>query len=475
STRLIGVAELGLISGTGMLINFALSMTLLPALLTLLPAPPVRTRRPADTVGERIAQLARRQRRGIRLAALLMGGAALWMAPQLEFDRNPLNLRPPTSESLATLRELMATSDTPPMHITVLAADETAARRLQGALRGLPSVRDALMLDDLLPAAGAGKRARIDVIDRAIGDSLQAPASPAPTPGAPVAALRDLRDALLAPGRSESLQRLGSSLEDLVPELESAGQREQAVLLRDIEARWLDNFAGTLATLRLALRPGAASIDRIPAQLRERWVASPGPWRIVVYPTDNIDDRAALSTFVREVQTVAPNATDEPVLSLAAGDAVVRAFQQAFSGSLIVISLLLALYLRNLGAALAVLSPLLLAGLVTTAAMVLLGEALNFANVIALPLLFGIGVDNGVHMVHRAHGDPGKPIDPLATSTGRGVLFSTLTTVCGFGNLLFSPHPGTASIGLVLTVGISATIVCTLIVLPALLVLPREK
>ena len=110
--------------------------------------------------------------------------------------------------------------------------------------------------------------------------------------------------------------------------------------------------------------------------------------------------------------------------------------------------------------------PLLLAGILTLGVMGLLGIPFNFANVIALPLLFGIGVDNGVHIVQRAR-ESGGSTDPMRTSTSRAVLLSMLTTIFGFGNLLISPHPGTASIGIVLTLGISITLICTLVVLPA--------
>jgi predicted RND superfamily exporter protein len=105
----------------------------------------------------------------------------------------------------------------------------------------------------------------------------------------------------------------------------------------------------------------------------------------------------------------------------------------------------------------------------TGAATVVLDIPFNFANVIALPLLLGIGVDSGIHMVHRFRTALPQHGNLLATSTARAVLFSALTTICGFGNLALSPHPGTASMGLLLTLGLGFTLVCTLIVLPALL------
>ena len=144
-------------------------------------------------------------------------------------------------------------------------------------------------------------------------------------------------------------------------------------------------------------------------------------------------------------------------------------FTMAWSGHAIEAALLWWLT-RRLDDTLFVLLPLILAGLITIAAMVAIGIPFNFANVICLPLLLGIGVDNGVHMVHRARAAPpaaGQSI--LQTSTARGVVLSALTTVCGFGNLAYSSHPGTASMGQVLTLGLALSVVCTLVLLPALL------
>ena len=146
-----------------------------------------------------------------------------------------------------------------------------------------------------------------------------------------------------------------------------------------------------------------------------------------------------------------------------------KAFQQAFVTALVLISGLLLILLRSLRDTLLVLLPLLLAGLLTSAAGVILDIPFNFANIITLPLLLGIGVDNGIHMVSRARMAMPGDRNLLHTSTSRAVVISGLTTVASFGNLGFSAHPGTASMGQLLTVGVLLTMVCTLLVLPAIL------
>jgi uncharacterized protein len=116
-----------------------------------------------------------------------------------------------------------------------------------------------------------------------------------------------------------------------------------------------------------------------------------------------------------------------------------------------------------------ILASLILAGLLTGAVMVLFNIPFNFANVIALPLIMGMGVDSGIHIIHRIRTAPPSNGLVLQTSTARAILFSTLTTLSGFGNLAFSSHPGMASMGKLLSIGIIFTLICALVVLPALI------
>ncbi|MBT6116506.1 MAG: MMPL family transporter, partial [Rhodospirillaceae bacterium] len=206
----------------------------------------------------------------------------------------------------------------------------------------------------------------------------------------------------------------------------------------------------------------------MPLSLLRRYVAENGLSRVEVEPAEDIMDPGALRRFVGAVRTVAPDATGSPVLLLEAGDAVTGAMRQATVTALVVIALLLVVLLRSLRDTLLVLAPLLLAGALTGAASVLFSLPFNYANVIVLPLLLGLGVASGIHLVFRARDEGmGRPL--LSTSTPRAVVFSALTTMASFGSLVVSSHKGTASMGELLTVAIGFTLLSTLVVLPALL------
>ena len=210
----------------------------------------------------------------------------------------------------------------------------------------------------------------------------------------------------------------------------------------------------------------------MPVAFKDRWHSDAGGYRLAVYPVEDLNDNDALRRFVRSVQQVAPHAIGVPVVSLEAGEAVVQAFIQAFSLALIGVVVILLVLLRSIKYTLLVLLPLLLSSLFTAAFTILLDVPFNFANIIALPLLLGLGIDSSLHMVYRSINNELVSEVLIHTSTARAIFYSALTALVDFASLIFSSHLGTASMGILLTVGLAFTLICTLIILPALLRAP---
>ncbi|MBW2542374.1 MAG: MMPL family transporter, partial [Deltaproteobacteria bacterium] len=236
----------------------------------------------------------------------------------------------------------------------------------------------------------------------------------------------------------------------------------------------LSGFPDQMARLRNALEPGEVGLDDLPAQLVKRMIAADGSARIQVYPRESLVDGMAFSRFVAEVREVAPEAAGVAINLVEFADATKSSFRQALIYALIAIAALLWSLWRRLSDVLLVLSPLILSSLLTCAAMVLLDLPFNFANVIVIPLLIGVGANSGIHLVHRSKYIARSDEELLATTTARAVFYSAVTTAVSFGTLALSSHRGMASLGIVLSIGMILTIVCTLIVLPALLEWQRD-
>jgi uncharacterized protein len=484
-TAYAGVSELGLIAGTGLFIALGTSLSLLPALLALWPLRSQGAVRPQSfgAVTEAIAHWPLRHAAAIRVGALIVAAGAMFTLPFGRFDYNPLNLRDPGSKSVATFMDLVKTSDTPPWSATVLAPDAQTAARLADRLSDLRTVSQVVTLLDHVPRAQAQKLAIIDDLRLILGLELAtafgqaAPPSYAEQLAALVRFQAMLADYLAQDAHAESpaVAKLQIKLNRLLQDLEKLPLEQAQTRIAELERSLVATLPETLARLQTSLNARPVTLKSLPQALSTHWRTAAGEYRVEVFPTEDLSDSAALRRFVNAVRAVAPQATGLPVISLEAGEAVVAAFQQALAGALLVITILLWLLMRSLKDVALVLAPLLLGSLATAAVIVVTGGAFNFANIIVLPLLLGIGVDNGIHMVHRLRSTGDAYADLLRTSTARGVFYSALTTIVSFGNLAFSAHPGTASMGSLLTIGVLFTLVATLIVLPALLALSERR
>ena len=265
------------------------------------------------------------------------------------------------------------------------------------------------------------------------------------------------------PALAAALGRLAAALEGL-----AAASAADPALPARFEERLLHYLPVALDDLRSALGAQGLGLEDLPAELRRDWITPDGRARIEVKPQAGLAGNDQLRRFAEAVLAVEPAASGTPVVITEAGKAVVRAFYEASGLALLGILVLLAVALRRLKDAALVLAPLALAAAITTAASVAFGLPFNFANVIVLPLLLGLGVASGIHLVmrRRYENDQSKL---LRTSTSRAVMFSALTTIASFGSLAVSGHPGMTSMGQLLTIAISSTLVCTLIVLPSLM------
>ena len=464
-----GVSELGLISGTGMAIALFANLTVLPAWLALFPAAPRRATAGVPVLVRAGSFLAAHPRVIIAVAALCALAAAASL-PMLRFEIDPLRLKDPTTESVRTLMDLLADRNAPTYTISVVADDLESARRLAVRLEALEVVERALTLDDYLPENQPEKIALIADTALTILPSLSA-GEPPPPPNAgerraAMAAFeRQLEQLLAAPGGRDrsSARRLAAALAAFERRFGGADSATG-----ELATRLLASLPAQLDLLRRSLAPKIVEREDLPPELVARMISAEGRARIEVYAAEDIGNDAGLRRFVGKVRVVAPDATDAPVMIVEAGAAISVAIRDAVITSAVIIGVFLLLVLRSPRHTVLMLLPLALAGGLTVLVSVLLDKPFNFANVIVVPLLLGLGIASGIHMVMRQRYGGGDT-ELLRTSTPKAVLFSALTTIASFGTLAFSNHRGLASMGELLAIAIGLTLICTLTVLPALL------
>jgi hypothetical protein len=238
--------------------------------------------------------------------------------------------------------------------------------------------------------------------------------------------------------------------------------------LVSLEHDLVGSLPAQIGDLQGLVAPAPVTLHDLPRELARQMLAPDGRARIEVLPREDVGDSRALERFVREVRTLAPDAGGLAVYTIEWGRVTWKAMLLALIGGVGCMLLFLVLLWRSLWDSLLAFFPLVLAAVLTCAALVVLAEPFNFANVIVLPMLIGMSVDSGVHLVHRHRTSPEEE-DVLATSTARAVFYSALTTMLSFGSLAFAPHRGIAAIGRLLTVGVGLVLVCYVVVLPAVL------
>jgi predicted RND superfamily exporter protein len=241
-------------------------------------------------------------------------------------------------------------------------------------------------------------------------------------------------------------------------------KRAEAVFIVPVQA--------DIDELRKLLQAQPVTLDNLPADLVRTWRTPDGKIRVEAQPKGDPDNNDDIRAFGRAVLAVEPNAIGGPISILESGSTIVRAFIEAGAWALISIAILLWITLRRFGDVVLTLVPLMLAGAVTLEICVLIGMPLNFANIIALPLLLGIGVAFKIYYVMAWRGGRTKL---LQSSLTRAVIFSAATTATAFGSLWFSSHPGTSSMGKLLAISLLTTMAAAALFQPVLMGKPREE
>ena len=465
-----GLSELGQIAGSGMIIAFISSITVLPALLAIL-NPPGELHPMGFAWLAPVDRFLERHRVGVVALTVLAVAAASPLLFYLPFDFNPLHLRSPKVESVATFLELRRDPETGANSIEIMAPDLAAADRIAARLANLPQVSRAMTLQGLVPKDQDQKLKLIHGAATAI-DAVLNPkeTDPPPTDQENIEALTGTADQLTKVagnhpgGGAEAARRLSGLLSRLAKADPAARQATDRAVAEPLRI--------SLDQLRQELKPERVTIDTIPRDLAREWVTPDGHARIQVLPKGDPDNTEVLREFVTSVLAVEPSATGPAVSLYEAGNTVVHAFILAGVFALSAIAILLWITLRRITDVLLTLVPLLVAGVVTLELCVLIELPLNFADIIALPLLLGVGVAFKIYYIMAWR--QGKTA-LLQSSLTRAVIFSALTTATAFGSLWLSSHPGTSSMGKLMALALVCTMAAAVLFQPALMGPPRVK
>ena len=476
-----GLAELGFVGGSGVLLAALATFTMLPALLVLadrrgsqraVPAPqPL-----GEPRGDHWSAILRRPAATLILSVLLVALAVPALG-RVRFDFNLLHLQAEDTEAARWARTIFESERRSVLFEEVAASSLDEARRKVAALKALPSVADVESILSVLPEDQERKRPLVmGVRDFVVDLSFE----PRPAEAVDMQALRSTLERIRfkmgddgAPA-ADRFDRERHEARRLIDEfLAMAGRMDATELRRALagfQAELFRDLQDKLAVLKADPEPVTPA--DLPPALRARYVGRTGHYRLFVFPAEDVWEFTPLARFVADVRSVDAEAHGTPGRTYEYLRMMKEGYERAGLYALVGVALLAMLTFRAVGPALLTLVPLAVGAVWTLGLMGLSGVPFNVANLLLLPLLVGIGIDNGIYVVQRFQEADG-PARGLALprSTARAITLSALTTMVGFGSLMISSHRGIQSLGLVVVLGVGSVLVASLATLPSLLAL----
>lgn len=530
-TPFLGVAELGVIAGGGIVLCTLATFTVLPAMVALTDRRTEERALPVPFQGKWLRR-ATTQYPGVVLTLSLalfvwLGWQACdwsqgWPRPRTQYDHNLLNLQAKGLESVEAQKRIFDSSQNSLLYAISLADSAEEARRLKQQFLALPTVRHVEELASRLPAyPPAETRLYVQGFHAQLANLPAQP--PAFTPSVPAQVGRLLEDLLesLDGEPSPLARRMAQRLDQFLDTLSSLDTREQVHLLTEFQYRLAYSLLAQFQALGAAADPDPVTADDLPPELRARYVSPTGQWLLQVFPKHQIWDMAPLEAFVRDVRSVDADVTGTPLQNYEAALQLKHSYETCAVYSLAIILLILlvdfidkdvlwptllwpalvaaaavafamarrqplpvmpllltyttAVFLlatlwdrHSVWNALLAVVPPLLGLLLTFGILAVIDLPLNPANLIILPLIIGIGVDNGVHVLHDFHAQPQRVYSPSA-SLVNAITMTSSTSIVGFGSMMMAAHRGLYSLGAVLSIGVASCVVMALVTLPAFL------
>lgn len=463
-----GLSDLGLIAGCGMLVAFFCSITLVPAVLAIL-APPGEV---APVGFEKLASLddfLQRHRMAVIAGTFIVVLAGTPLLFRLSFDFNPINLQSPNAASVVTYRELQDNPLTSGTDAEVLAASLAEADTIASRLSALPAVLRTLTLNSFVPDEQEQKTAVIKAAAPRLRGALDPKREPAPTDKDTVDAIDSTAKRLLKVAGAETGP--GAEAARHVADLLMRLKQSDVAVRKTAETVVVSSLVHDLERLRNSLDPQLVTINNLPSNIVRDWLAPDGRARVQALPKGNAGNSDVLRRFATSVMAAEPSATGPAISLYQSEKTVIHAFVEAGTIALVSIAVLLMIALRRLTDVLLTLIPLLLAGAVTLEICALTGTVINFANIIALPLLLGVGVAFKIYYIMAwRDGKTGL----LQSSLTRAVIFSAMTNAVAFGSMWSSSYPGMSSMGKMMALALLCTMVAAVLFQPVLMGPPRQ-
>jgi hopanoid biosynthesis associated RND transporter like protein HpnN len=404
---------------------------------------------------------------------------------RISFDYNLASLSAPGTESVVYEARMMKESDFTADTVSLICKDLKAAEEITRRVQALPSVKKVESLHSRFLGDVAEKQATLNAIAPHLAGVFDAPPAQQPVAPPSLAAvvgklaerLDSYQEMALDGGQKALVKPIGNALaaaKKFQKTLQS-GDANLAARLGKFQDYFIGDLAKQLARFRTGLKSGPITLETVPKDLRDQFIGKTGKVQVMVYPKGELWNRPALTKFLTECRSLGVPVTGPPVEYYEMTKLMREGFDKAAIYACVAVYLLLLVDFRRFKAATLTMVPDLLGTVWMVGLMGLCGMSFNPANLMVLPLIIGIGLANGVHVMHRFREARDADISHVVWHTGLAVMLGSLVTVVGFGCLGLAHNLGIASIGKALTLGVGARIFTSIVILPAMLVIVQRR
>jgi hopanoid biosynthesis associated RND transporter like protein HpnN len=479
-TDFVGIVELGIIAAGGIMLCLLGMVLLLPALISI----EERWRKPVYTLPERVGKRDtwfEKMYSHYYLIIFVSLGVLLgcgYVAKDLYFDYNLLNMQAKGTEAVHFEMKIIENAKRASWNAALVADNLQDAKEKYRVLKEMPSVGK---VESLLGAIPENQEARIRKA-KALApliDPFEVEPEDEPFPLRAIqTTMKKIRFKLRKKekeGEQDDVYEASRRAKQLDEALGNTDPKIAAARLKQFSRTLFVDYRKKIADLKRSVYPTPVKVEELPQDLKDRFVTADGKYLLLVYPNINIWEREEMEKFLKEMRRIDPNVTGNAVHMFESSRLMIDAYIRAGLYALAAIALYLMLTLGNFKTTVLVLLPTLAGAILTLGLMHLTGIQFNLANLVVLPLILGIGVVDGVHILHRYREMPECGKNVISKSTGEAVILTSLTTMIGFGSLMVADHQGVYSVGLVLVLGVGSCMITSITLLPALIKLCWER
>ncbi len=451
-----GLSELGLISFFGLIVGLMVNLTFLPSLLILFPKGIEEKHKKYSNIYKKLYTNLEKNKNVFLIFFVFIMFFTFSFLKKINFDSDALNLKDPKLASVKLAKELIEDNPTSDYIISIMLDNISSEKKKLDQLLSEESVRSFFSYSSFTKDFKSDELAYIQFL---ISSQRNTNFFSDPSEIKKFIKLLEKFSHLSEADVSFTAKKLINIIKKEFSTSESS---------KELETLLFEDFDKLMKKIEGFGKVGIDFSEKIPSYYSKRFLSGNGVQRIEIYPSKDVSKKENLKEFVLDVQKYFPNATGMPVVQFEAGEIVIKSFLKAMLLSFSFLIIFIFCIFKKSSLVFLTLIPIFISSILTIFFMIIFRLDFNFANMIAIPLLYSLGITYSIYFLKRFL-ELGKLVPVISSNTPKAIIFSALTTIASFSTLAISSHNGTSSMGILLFISLFNTLIASVFFLPLII------